>query len=782
MSSDAIVSFDHVTKRFGRTSGFRAAVPWRHEVREGLVAVDDVVLDVPRGQRLGIIGPNGAGKSTMLKLLAGVIAPTSGVVRHQGRVGAMIELGLGFHRSLTGRENLLTTAIMLGLDEATARDRMAAIIEFSGLDDAIDLPIREYSTGMIARLGFATATHCDADILVVDEVLAVGDRDFQERCLLRVFEQVEAGATLLLVSHDVGLVRAVCERVVLVREGAIIEDGPAGGVLESYLGLRSAPVPTGPASVVLDGLRVLDPVVQPFGSIRFELDVHVARAEVQWLQVDLVLQGVGFEVVLNQTLAPVAEADRAAGSHRVRGWTSPIPLEGGVVRLRVSALARNRRMLARTERDFEMAGPRRAQKPMYPVAAEFRLVPVAPGTLVERRTPQVVPATEPVLEIDGLTKTFTLVERGRRRGSRPRVAALEDVSLTIGAGETVGIIGPNGAGKSTLLRCIAGIVRLDRGSVQTHGHVVPILELGVGFQPDMDGWENLRVTSLLMGLDREALDERIEAIVDFSGIRDQMHLRVRQWSTGMRARLGFALASHVPASILLIDELLAVGDIEFRQAAIERIQTLHEQGVTIIQVTHDLRLVAETCNRVIHLERGRVVDDGPAADVIDRYGGTGWTGGMHIGSGTVRIHGLTRIEHDVPAGCVGSFHALVEVAEPSPHTRLEFSLRDPRGAEDPTPITIEKVENFAVGMTNAVGEGEFAVAGWYRLEVEVAEDPVKGFGDFHAVISAVDARDGSYLAEAWVPFRWGSRDPGTIGPGVGWEFLVSLESVAMGGR
>jgi lipopolysaccharide transport system ATP-binding protein len=197
-------------------------------------ALANVSLDVRAGECLGLIGHNGAGKSTALGLIAGVLKPTSGRVETFGRVCPLLELGAGFSHELTGRENIALNGILLGLTRQEVQERTADIIAFSELHDFIDAPLRTYSSGMTIRLGFSVAVHLDPDILLIDEVLAVGDARFQAKCLERMEQFRRRGTTMVFVSHDLASVERVCDRVALFEAGRMIELGAAGQVIASY--------------------------------------------------------------------------------------------------------------------------------------------------------------------------------------------------------------------------------------------------------------------------------------------------------------------------------------------------------------------------------------------------------------------------------------------------------------------------------------------------------------------------------------------------------------------
>lgn len=199
-----------------------------------LWALSDVDLDIAPGDALGIVGRNGSGKSTLLKLIAGIIPPHSGTVEMGGTVAAMLELGAGFHPDFTGRENVFMNGAIHGLSDREVEERLPDIVAFSELADFIDMPVRTYSSGMYMRLAFSIAAHVQPDILLLDEVLAVGDEAFQRKCLGRIFEFRRGGGTLIFVSHDPTVVERVCDRVILIDSGKLIEEGQPDRVLATY--------------------------------------------------------------------------------------------------------------------------------------------------------------------------------------------------------------------------------------------------------------------------------------------------------------------------------------------------------------------------------------------------------------------------------------------------------------------------------------------------------------------------------------------------------------------
>jgi lipopolysaccharide transport system ATP-binding protein len=238
------VSFESVSKRFtlhhdrprSLQEVFLSTVrgTWREE-SEDFWVLKDVSFQVAHGETVGLIGANGAGKSTALKLITRIIEPTSGKVRVDGRVGALLELGAGFHPDLTGRENIYLNGSILGLSEARIRSKMGDIIAFAELERFIDVPVKHYSSGMYVRLGFSVAVHTEPEILLVDEVLAVGDYSFQHKCLDRIMEMQQQGVTICYVSHDLGTVERLCSQAIWLDDGVVQASGSVSDTVASYL-------------------------------------------------------------------------------------------------------------------------------------------------------------------------------------------------------------------------------------------------------------------------------------------------------------------------------------------------------------------------------------------------------------------------------------------------------------------------------------------------------------------------------------------------------------------
>ena len=240
MNTPLAVDVDHVSKRFKRHQDRRNTlkeriVRGRAKRAEDFWAVRDISIQIPQGSVFGLIGHNGSGKSTLLKMIAGIYRPTEGTITTEGRVAALIELGAGFHPDMTGRENIRLNGAILGLTRKEIDAATEEIIDFSGLREFINEPVKHYSSGMYVRLGFSVAVHMRPDILVVDEVLSVGDEEFQRKCFDHLSNLRKAGKTIIVVSHALGQLEGLCDEVSWLDHGVLQETGPAVQVIGSYL-------------------------------------------------------------------------------------------------------------------------------------------------------------------------------------------------------------------------------------------------------------------------------------------------------------------------------------------------------------------------------------------------------------------------------------------------------------------------------------------------------------------------------------------------------------------
>jgi ABC-2 type transport system ATP-binding protein len=311
---EIVISAQHVGKRF-MSGGIRATslkerlVSRRHRNAkdgggaEAFWALRDVTTEIPRGQTVGLIGANGSGKSTLLKVLAGILRTTEGEVAVKGRIASLLELGAGFNGELSGRDNVYLNASLLGLTHAETDKLFDSIVDFAELRHKIDDEVKHYSSGQYVRLGFAVAVHVDPDILLVDEVLAVGDEAFQRKCLARIQDFRRQGRTILFVSHALELVESVCDRVLVLRSGELVFDGePATGTELLREQLRGGPLdaptrqspvqPTGVSFHADDGSRMH---FMPDETLIVKVDLDVDGEQAQ--QVDLQVAVVGAQEI-----------------------------------------------------------------------------------------------------------------------------------------------------------------------------------------------------------------------------------------------------------------------------------------------------------------------------------------------------------------------------------------------------------------------------------------------------------------------------------------------------
>ena len=309
-------------------------------------ALDDVDFEVARGEAVGIIGPNGAGKSTVLKLLAGILRPDRGAVAVDGRLAALIEVGAGFHGDLTGRENLFLNGAILGMTRDEVRRKLDAIVAFAGIERFLDMPVKRYSSGMYARLGFSIAAHVEPEVLLVDEVLSVGDAVFRLRCLERMRRLVHGGTTLVFVTHDLDQMQSICGRAIVLEQGRVAHEGPARDAVGHYMTAMSRAFADRPADLHADDdgqgdtvelldLRWFDADneevvwVRPRQEIRAELTLRLVRP-VRSLVVELNMRAATHEPLLSLNSGRGGRMfSGGAGVHRIGLALPEIPLSGG---------------------------------------------------------------------------------------------------------------------------------------------------------------------------------------------------------------------------------------------------------------------------------------------------------------------------------------------------------------------------------------------------------------------------------------------------------------------
>ena len=301
----AAVELDHVSKRYA--IGPRAGVFGPGKRRQELWALRDVSLRLEAGESVGLIGHNGAGKTTVLRLLAGITRPTRGHARTRGRLASLINLGAGFHPELSGRENIFLNGVILGLSRREVKARFDEIVEFADLGPYIDTPLKRYSSGMYARLGFAVAAHVDPDVLLVDEVLSVGDVAFQDRSIRKMLSFRDSGRAILFVSHNLSAVEMMCQRAIWLDHGSVRQAGPTAAVVRAYIDAVDEALVEGAADRDATHVDGTDPigfqevsVHDADGRLRTEFDFGepmriklrcLAREDVQHVQCSITVRG-----------------------------------------------------------------------------------------------------------------------------------------------------------------------------------------------------------------------------------------------------------------------------------------------------------------------------------------------------------------------------------------------------------------------------------------------------------------------------------------------------------
>jgi teichoic acid transport system ATP-binding protein len=431
-----------------------------------------------RGEILGIIGSNGSGKTTLCKTISGILQPDEGHLKVKGNVTALFSLGLGFNRELTGRENVYMNAILRGIPKKKISDYMDHIHEFSGLGKFMDLPIKTYSSGMLARLGFSIVSWTEPEILIIDEALNTGDLAFGQRAAERMKELVAKAKMVILVTHNIDFAVKTSDRLIWMDKGEIKAEGDPSSVAKLY--------------------------------------------------------------------------------------KESMPKKSNQVK-RVLKL----------------------------------------NSIQSRITDRVV------VDAQNISITF------KYRGSVHK--ALNNVSFRIREGEVVGIIGHNGAGKSTLCKVITRILAPDSGKLEINGETTALLNYGIGFNQQLTGKDNILLNGMLLGIPKSKIEEHTDQIIQFSGLEKHIDKPVKQYSAGMKSRLGFSIAATLEPDIFIIDESLSTGDMEFNQKASLKIQELIDQAKAVIVVTHNMGFVETVCTRAIWLKNGEIQFDGDPVEAVRRY-------------------------------------------------------------------------------------------------------------------------------------------------------------------
>ncbi|KGX87205.1 ABC transporter ATP-binding protein [Pontibacillus litoralis] len=431
------------------------------------------------GEILGIIGSNGAGKTTLSKIITGILKEDKGFIDVDGKVTALFSFGMGFNKELTGRENVFLNGMMLGINKDVIERYIDDIHEFSDLGDFIDQPMKYYSSGMKARLGFSVAAHLEPEILILDEALNTGDAKFSRKASLKMKELVKKAKMVIIVTHSLPYAQRNCDRLMWINGGVIEAIGDPKEVVQKY--------------------RATVPVM-----------------------------------------------------------------------------------------------PRRKPKP---------------SLQVEKTDTTVV--DKDIIKAENVGVSFQL--------NSGKFWALKDVSFNIKEGEVVGIIGHNGAGKSTLCKVLTKILAPDTGNLELNGETSSLLGYGTGFNAQLTGTDNIYLNAMLLGISKKRVEENYDEIVEFSGLKQAIHKPVKEYSSGMKARLGFSIAAILKPDIFIIDEALSTGDMAFQQKASERIQEMMERAKAVIIVTHSMQFVEKVCTRGIWMEQGQVKFDGPAEEAVEKY-------------------------------------------------------------------------------------------------------------------------------------------------------------------
>ncbi|WP_096190305.1 ABC transporter ATP-binding protein [Evansella halocellulosilytica] len=433
-----------------------------------------------KGEILGIIGSNGSGKTTLCKLISGILEPDEGSIHVDGKVSALFSLGMGFNKELSGRENVYLNGMMLGIEKEKINQFIDDIHEFSGLGAFIDQPMKKYSSGMKARLGFSVAAFLEPEILILDEALNTGDIEFGKRAAEKMRELVEKAKMVVLVTHSLRYASKNCDRLIWLDKGTIRAVGEPKKIVDMYK----------------------ESVPPQKRKRKKRLDIEKTKLDIK-----------------DQT---IVKADNLSVSYRMKNdifW------------------------------------------------------------------------------------------------------ALKNVNFEIKEGEVVGIIGHNGAGKSTLCKLMTKILTPDQGEIILNGETSSLLGYGTGFNPQLTGRDNIYLNGMLLGIPKNQIDDDYQDIVDFSELKKNIDRPVKNYSSGMQARLGFSIAATLKPDIFIIDEALSTGDMAFKQKASEKIQDMIEEAKAVIIVSHSMNFVEKVCTRAILMEKGEIRFDGNPEEAVNLYRG-----------------------------------------------------------------------------------------------------------------------------------------------------------------
>lgn len=431
-----------------------------------------------KGEVLGIIGSNGSGKTTLCKIISGILQPDEGKIHVDGKVSALFSLGMGFNKELTGRENVYLNAMMLGIDKGMIDEIIEEIHAFSGIGKFFDQPVKSYSSGMKARLGFSVAAYLEPEILIIDEALNTGDEEFSQIAAEKMRDLVQKAKMVILVTHSLKYAKKNCDRLIWLEKGMVRDVGEPTEIIEKYK--DSVPVSKKKRSKKIDLQKINSNIKE----------TSLVRAE-----------NVGVNYILNNE----------------KFW------------------------------------------------------------------------------------------------------ALKDINFEIKEGEVVGIIGHNGAGKSTLCKLMTKIIDPDQGNLEIKGETTALLGYGTGFNAQLSGKDNIYLNGMLLGIPKYKVEQDYSKIVSFSGLEKAIDKPIKEYSSGMKARLGFSIAATLQPDIFIIDEALSTGDMAFKQKASEKIQEMIEMAKAVIIVSHSMTFVEKVCTRVIWLDKGKIKFDGEPSEAVKIY-------------------------------------------------------------------------------------------------------------------------------------------------------------------
>ncbi len=356
-----------------------------------------------------------------------------------------------------------------------------------------------------------------------------------------------------------------------------------------------------------------------------------------------------------------------------------------------------------------------------------------------------------VVDLQNVTKIYRLgAERSNWRALIPGpwgevqtgepFHALSDVSLQIEAGQSLGIIGANGAGKSTILKILAGVVEPTYGTVEVHGRVAPIIELGVGFDPELNGSENLRFAGALLGHDRQEIEEQYDSIVAFSGLEEFMDTPVKRYSTGMRARLGFSLVTAFDADLILLDEVLSVGDFDYQQRSLRRVKDLHERGSAVVAVSHSNHMISQLCSTLALLDHGHIVTIGDPVTVISRYIGEQVIGiGEPVPDDQVHAELIADPPEDSPVA-VEDLELLPDAIVPGGALTFRFTLRVTEPVDARLVMSFYSIGRAAFAEPDEGPSELLATTGSWTVTGQIDSFPVAP-GPYHLRVAVIPEHD-----------------------------------------